>query len=119
MYAIDYDLCKLCHACVKACPTEGAMAVVAGKPKINYPLCSECGLCMDACTHGAIRRPQRVEPDIGSPEDEGEVAPEAPKEAPFRAAVSKGLSSLGRWFGHASAQCSRPGRQFRRGRGRR
>ncbi len=48
------DRCKLCGACVEACP-EGALALIPGKGLMLLEhLCSGCRVCMLKCPHSAI-----------------------------------------------------------------
>ncbi|MFX1376017.1 MAG: glycyl-radical enzyme activating protein [Promethearchaeota archaeon] len=48
--------CKVCGACVKACP-QGAI-FIAGKVsrKINWSKCNSCLLCVDSCLYHSLNR---------------------------------------------------------------
>ncbi|HEY3298358.1 MAG TPA: indolepyruvate ferredoxin oxidoreductase subunit alpha [Armatimonadota bacterium] len=59
-FAIDFDKCKGCRACLKiGCPALELGDADPEKPKIrkvqiNPVLCAGCGMCLQVCKYGAI-----------------------------------------------------------------
>jgi MinD superfamily P-loop ATPase len=51
--SVDFDACKRCNACCKACQF-GAIVCVGAAIKVNPDLCKSCGACVAACRYGAI-----------------------------------------------------------------
>ena len=52
---VDYDKCKGCGDCVKACPM-GVLELVDGEPyAVNPKECHGCEDCVKACKEGAIK----------------------------------------------------------------
>ena len=53
--AVDYDLCDLCGACIKACPTEAFK--IEKKEKFIYSIerCYGCGICPQSCHVNALQ----------------------------------------------------------------
>lgn len=50
---VDKNLCTQCGACEKACPTDSAKNIVAGK---KFPAdCFSCGRCLNSCPVDAIK----------------------------------------------------------------
>ena len=50
---VDKNLCIQCGACEKACPTDSAKNIVAGK---KFPAdCFSCGRCLNSCPVDAIK----------------------------------------------------------------
>ena len=45
-----------CTICANACPAEGAITVVDGKPDLKNELCLQCGLCLHRCPTDAFTR---------------------------------------------------------------
>jgi NADH:ubiquinone oxidoreductase subunit F (NADH-binding)/(2Fe-2S) ferredoxin/NAD-dependent dihydropyrimidine dehydrogenase PreA subunit len=52
-YSIDLDKCKICGACLKACPHN---AVIKKEKvfKIDEEKCEKCGICKEACKFDAV-----------------------------------------------------------------
>jgi uncharacterized protein (DUF362 family)/Pyruvate/2-oxoacid:ferredoxin oxidoreductase delta subunit len=50
----DRSACRLCGACVEACPAE-ALKIVDGRVRIDDTLCIRCFCCQELCPHGAVR----------------------------------------------------------------
>ena len=49
---VNYDTCKACETCAKACPTTVMNAIL--KQENVIPDCFSCGTCMNACPTGSI-----------------------------------------------------------------
>jgi len=53
-YSIDLKKCKLCGACLKACPYK-TIIKKAKSYKIDDKKCHKCGICKEACKFEAIK----------------------------------------------------------------
>lgn len=81
MISTDYDNCRKCYACVRACPVK-TISIKRGLPEIVEEGCLGCGQCVLACSIGA----KKVQDDtevVNKWIDEGEkvaaiVAPSYP-----------------------------------------
>lgn len=51
---VDYDLCDVCGACVKVCPTE-AFKIENKNLKLNIERCFGCGICPSSCHVDALK----------------------------------------------------------------
>ena len=61
---IDYDLCRKCPFCVRACPTNAISWDANSNPvvQIDDAKCLDCTICMTRCPHHAISMQDRAEP---------------------------------------------------------
>lgn len=39
----------VCTVCVERCPQEGAIVMVAGRPRVDAGRCDGCGICAEVC----------------------------------------------------------------------
>ncbi len=51
---VDEERCTGQGACMKACPIDDAVVLVAKKAQVNPALCTGCGICVAACDANAI-----------------------------------------------------------------
>jgi MinD superfamily P-loop ATPase len=40
---------SFCSVCSERCPTDGAITVIQGKPRVNPDFCTGCKICHDVC----------------------------------------------------------------------
>ena len=60
LISTDYENCRKCYACVRACPVK-TIAIKRGLPEIVEEGCLGCGQCVLACSIGA----KKVQDDTG------------------------------------------------------
>ncbi len=53
-YYINPDRCDGCHACVRACPTNGILGEVKQAHSIIESKCIKCGACVEVCKRDAV-----------------------------------------------------------------
>ena len=100
MYSVDPDICTGCQRCIDQCP-QGAIAMVAGKARIDQEKCTACGKCARICPADAITAV--VEPvSIQYP---AQMRPDPPLGMP-----TGGGWNRGRGFGRGVRR-NRPGRR--------
>jgi heterodisulfide reductase subunit A len=51
---VEPSRCEGSGRCVKECPVEGAIRMVADRAEVNPALCTGCGCCVAVCPSRAI-----------------------------------------------------------------
>ncbi len=70
----DPDLCTLCGACEKVCPTRAIELTPEGRWRCENAYCTQCGACFSVCPTSALEPDYIDASDLVLPDDEVRMA---------------------------------------------